>query len=247
MKKSIFRVAILLAALTLLLTSCALPALEHRNNGTFYNKKNDVSYLPAPATYKARTLVSGDKIARIPYKEMDDTVLYAIENADTAKYLTDESYQLYYSSTLTLPEVWEMQVDKINIVSTGSISYSTASITEAQDISEIIAAYQNGVHFSKDEIDVAMIPTRYDLEFSSELYPAFYYTLTYWQFATDVLVYELVTDPNDTTPTYEGVKVTYEDYEGESYAVYHFGKRFLYNRTTGECYPLGNTVAKYLE
>ena len=60
-------------------------------------------------------------------------------------------------------------------------------------------------------------------------------------------MYELVTDPNDTTPTSDGVKVTYEDYEGESYAVYHFGKRFLYNRTTGECYPLGNTVAKYLE
>ncbi|MBQ7348000.1 MAG: hypothetical protein IJW55_08585 [Clostridia bacterium] len=246
MKKQLLRGVLLLVSLVLLLAACSkTPALDYAN-GVFTNKKTGVSYLPAPACYKAQTLVQANAVAKISYSEMDDMILYEIENADTAKYLTNDSYQLFYASTVTLPELWEMSTDKVNVVRTGTISYANVSITEAEDIAALIDAYQNGVHFSEDEIDVNLTPARYDLEFASSVYPAFYYTLTYWQYDTEVLVYELIEDADSATPTYAGVEVTYEDYEGETYAVYHFGKNLLYNRTTGECYPIGNTVSKYL-
>ena len=246
MKRNLIRTLLLLLSLVLLLSSCSkIPDLDFEN-GSYVNKKSGVSYLAAPLTYKARNPVENGEIAKIPYKKTDDMVLYSIDKVDSEKYLSNDEGQLFYNSTLTLPALWEMGVEKINVVSSATVQYSVVSITDAADITAIINAYQSGVHFSHNEISIELTPKRYDLEFDSPRYPAFYYTLTYWSFPTEVLVYEVIESTEGFVSSYEGIEVSFESFEDELYAVYHFGKHLIYNRSTGECYPVGDAVAKHL-
>ncbi len=246
MKRNLLRTLLLLLTALLLLSSCSrLPDLDYQN-GSFVNKKSGVSYLAAPLTYKAKNRVENGEIAKIPYSKIDDMILYSIDKVDSEQYLTNEESQLFYNSTMTLPALWEMGAERINVVSSATVQYSIVSITESEDISAIINAYQSGVHFSQEEISLELTPKRYDLEFDSSTYPAFYYTLTYWSFPTEVLVYEVIESTEGFTSSYDGIEVTFESFEDETYAVYHFGKYLLYDRVTQQCYPIGDTVAKHL-
>jgi len=245
-KRNLFRMLVLLMTAVLLLASCAkLPELDY-TNGAFVNEKSGVSYLAAPMTYKARNHVENGEIAKIPHTKTEDMILYSIEKIDPEKYLSNDEGQLFYNSTLTLPALWEMGVEQINVVSSATVQYSIVSVTDANDVASIVSAYQSGVHFPSDEISLELTPKRYDLEFESSTYPAFYYTLTYWSFPTEVLVYEVIESQESFSSSYNGIEVTFESFEDELYAVYHFGKTLLYDRLTGECYPIGDAVAKHL-
>lgn len=246
MKRTLLRTLLLLLLASLLLSSCSkIPELDY-SNGSFVNEKSGVSYLAAPLNYKARNYLENGEIAKIPYKKTEDMILYSIDKVDSEKYLTNTESQLFYNSTLKLPALWEMQTEKVNVVTVAEIQHSIVSITEEADIAAIVNAYQNGVHFSHDEISVELTPKRYDLEFASPLYPAFYYVLTYWSFQSEVLVYEVIESTEGFVPSYEGIEVSFETFEDETYAVYHFGKHLVYDRETGECYPIGDAVAKHL-
>ena len=247
MNKRIFRVALLLLVATMLLSSCGKPPKMEVENGQYTNKKSGVTYLRAPMNYEATSIVKGKTVARVAQDKLADIVLYEIESTAPEKLLATEDYELFYAKGTTLPTLWEMNPTKVLLSQTGTISFATGVIEETADVASLVNLYRSGVSFSKDEIDVALTPTRYDLKFSSVEHPAFYYTLTYWRFTKDVEVWELVDDPNAFVPTYEGIEVTVQDYEGENYAVYNFGKEILYDRTTGKCYAVGDTVAKYLD
>ncbi len=247
MNKKLFRTALLLLCVVTLFSSCGkLPKMEVEN-GNYTNKKSGVTYLRASMNYEAVSIVKSKTVARVAQDKLDDIILYEIENTDPKKLLATEDYELLYAKGTTLPKLWEMHPTKVLLSQTETISFATSSIENDADIAALVELYQNGVSFSKNEIDVGLTPTRYDLKFASTEYPAFYYILTYWRFTTDVEVWELVENPNDFIPTYAGVEVTTEVYEGENYAVYNFGKEILYDRTTGKCYAVGDTVSKYLD
>lgn len=247
MNKRLFRVALLLLSVILLLSSCGKPPKMEVENGNYTNKKSGVTYLRAPMNYEAVSIVKGKTVARVAQDKLDDIILYEIENTDPEKLLATGEYELFYAKGSSLPTLWEMSPAKVLISQTGTISFATGLIEDSTDIAALVGLYQNGVSFSKDEIDVGLTPTRYDLKFASTEYPAFYYTLTYWRFTTDVEVWELIDDPNTFVPSYAGVEVRTETYKDENYAVYNFGKEILYDRTTGKCYAAGDTVAKYLD
>ena len=96
------------------------------------------------------------------------------------------------------------------------------------------------------EINITLSKEVYDLKFRSNAYPGIYYCVTYWQFEEDVLVYEEIEDANDFTITYPGVEVYTEEYKGDLYAVYNFGRGILYDRITKLCYPVGDIVWNYI-
>ena len=247
MNKKIFRAALLLLCIVTLFSSCGKPPKMEVENGNYTNKKSGVTYLRASMNYEAVSIVKGKTVARVAQDKLDDIILYEIENTAPEKLLATGDYELFYAKGTTLPTLWEMNPTKVLLSQTGTISFASASIEDGTDIAALVELYQNGVSFSKDEIDVALTPTRYDLKFASTEYPSFYYTLTYWRFTTDVEVWELIDDPNNFVPSYAGIEVTTEVYKGENYAVYNFGKEILYDRTTGKCYAVGDTVAKYLD
>lgn len=244
MKTKGLHILLPLLCLTLLLGSCAAPALKVEN-GVYSHPKTEVSYVRAPLCYEAVAIVENQSVARLK-QGGDDVVLYAIPDTDTAKMIASANYEIFYAQGDYLPELWEMDANRVQVTQTGTMTYAIATIENGADVQALVELYQNGVSFSADEIDVGLKPTRYDLKFSSPHYPAFYYTLTYWRFVSDVLVYEVIDDPNDFTPRYAGVAVTTEEDGGEHYAVYNFGKEILYNRESGECFAIGNTVSKYL-
>lgn len=247
MNKNLFRAAMLLLCIVTLFSSCGKPPKLEVENGNYTNKKSGVTYLRAPLNYEAVSIVKDKTVARVAQDKLDDIILYEIENTAPEALLATEDYELFYAKGTTLPTLWEMQPNKALISQTGTISFATASIEDGADVAALVALYQNGVSFSKDEIDVGLTPKRYDLKFASAAYPAFYYTLTYWRFTENVEVWESVDDANNVTPTYTGIEMTVVEEDGETYAVYNFGKEILYDRTTGKCYAVGDTVAKYLD
>lgn len=247
MNKKLFRAALLLLCAVTLFSSCGKPPKMEVQNGDYTNKKSGVTYVRASMNYEAVSFVKDKTVARVAQDKLDDIVLYEIENTDPEKMLATENYELFYAKGTALPKLWEMYPTKALITQTGTISFSNATIEDATDLAMLVSLYQNGVSFSKDEIDVGLKPTRYDLKFASAEHPAFYYTLTYWRFTEDVLVYVQIENVNDFEPVYAGIPVTTEVYEGESYAVYNFGKEILCDRVTGNCYAVGDTVAKYLD
>lgn len=250
MKSRLLRGFLLITAMLLLLSSCSVPSLTLKD-GAYLNKKNDITYLPAPSCYQAIAYSAEDAVAKIKQKELDDLVLYPINGMDGEKWLCSEDYLVFYANTETLPELWEMNVQKIYVNRTVNQSYIVATILNKEDISALITAYQNGPGFWQGEMDEGLSFEKYDLVFEDA---ALRYCLTYWKFEKEVLIYETVADPNNFTPSYPNVRVTTEEYHYtsngqemvEHLAVYHFGTEILYNRETGLCYPVEGTVSKYL-
>lgn len=244
MKTKALHLLLTVLCVSLLLCGCAAPALKVEN-GVYSHPKTEVSYVRAPLCYEAVAIVENEAVARLK-QGGDDVVLYAIRDTDTAKMIASANYEIFYAKGDRLPELWEMDANRVQVTQTEAVNYAIAVIENGADVQALIELYQNGVWFSEDEIDVGLKPVRYDLKFSSPHYPAFYYTLTYWRFTSDVLVYEVIDDPNNFTPSYAGVEVTTEEDGGEYYAVYNFGREILYNRESGRCYAVGDTVSKYL-
>lgn len=246
MKTKALRLLLTLVGVSLLLCGCAAPALKVEN-GVYSHPKTDVSYVRAPLCYEAVAIVESEAVARLK-QGGDDVILYAIRDTDTARMIASANYEIFYAEGDRLPELWEMDANRVQITQTGSINYAIAVIENGADVQALVELYHNGVWFSEDEIDENLKPVRYDLKFSSPHYPAFYYVLTYRRYTSDVLVYEDIDDPNSFTPTYSGVEVTVKEYNDGSgyYAEYNFGRELLYHRESGRCYAVGDTVAKYL-
>ena len=245
MKKLFLRVLPLLLCLVMLLSSCAkLPKMEYRD-GVYTNQKNGIRYQSAPAYYEAVALSGDEAVARIIQGD-NELLVYEIAGVEPENMLASANYEVFCAVGTTLPELGELDVDKVLVCKTAEMTYELATVASERDIAELVGAYCNFVGFDMSEIDVGLEKERYDLKFSSNTLPGVYYCLTYWEFEDEVLVYEVIDDFENFEKTYPDVEVTTEEYKGEKYAVYHFGANILYNRSTKLCYPAGDVVAKYL-
>ena len=246
MNKRIFRVAVFLLSMILLLSSCGKPPKMDVENGSYTNTKSGVTYVRAPMNYEAVSFIKSRPVARVAQDKLADIVLYEIEGTASDKMLATDNYELFYAKGSFLPTLWEMSPTKVLLSQTGTISFATTTIEDANDIAALVALYQGGAAFPESEI-VGLTPERYDLKFSSAAYPAFYYTLTYRRYTQDVLVYVTVEDESSFVSPYPGIEMTMEEDDGELCAVYNFGKEILYDRATGNCYAVGDIVSKHLD
>jgi hypothetical protein len=250
MKKLLSRTLPLLLCAITLLTSCAKAPKMTYADGVFTVDGMGVRFEAAPAYYEAKAYAESRPVARLEQGDMDDLIFYEIDGISPEKMISSANHELFCAAGTKLPELWEMSAVRAYVCQTASVTYSLATVEGDKALASLIDPYQNGVSFLAKEIEAGLSMTKYDLKFESPLYPGIYYCLTYWQFNRDVLIYQDIEDPNAFTALYPGVEVTvkpYEKAEDGYYAEYNFGKYILHNRTTGKCWPIGDTVAVLLD
>jgi len=246
MKKRLLRVGALLLTVLMLMTSCAkLPKMKYEN-GIYTHPKTGVSYVPAPSYYQAIALDEDAEIARIVQKGIEDVVLYAVSGVDTKTMLTSDTYETFCAEGTTLPTLSQMKPEVAYVCQTIELTWALAEIRNAAELETLIGTVEEQKGFPAGEIDAMLSKEVYDLKFRSDAHPGLYYCVTYWQFESEVLIYEEIDSANDFPITYPNVEVTTELYKGDLYAVYHFGRGILYDRVTKCCYPAGEIVENYI-
>lgn len=241
----------LLLVLTLLFSSCGA-RFVYVKNGVYRNEKTDITYHIAPSRYEPVGYYESQKVATFKRDKLEDMQLYAVSGTDGKSWLCDKDLMvLFYDASLTLPTLAEMKPNKISLQMSDTISLGMGVIENSAEIDKVVSSYMSGPRFLLTDLDSTAQKTRYDVKFSSTLYPAFYYSLVYYRFEGEALVYQVIEDGVPFTPLYEGVEVTFEDYVYETVvngsvvsmtehqAVYHFGAHILYDRDSGYCYMAG--------
>ncbi len=253
MKRALIPLCALLLACASLLGGCSnLETLQFKDD-QYVDKKNDITYLPAPLCYEA-VGIKKEGYARIKQNDREDETLYEISGVEPSKMLSNELYEVFYASDVTLPALWDMQSKEIYICATQDITAQLASITDAADIEALIAIYRNGSSFSHTRVPKESSEEHLYLKFLSQTHPSLYYCLEYLEFDEEFCLEERIEEGKPFVPAYEGVEVTFEDYEYqedgewkvEHLAVYHMGKGILYDRATGKCYAAGDLISKYI-
>ncbi len=252
MKQKIRMLSVFLCCVMLLASCSNLNTIKFKDE-EYIDNKNNITYLQAPLNYEA-VKIKENGVARVKQKVGDDIILYPVEGIGTEQMLANDLYEVFYAEGMTLPKVWEMGVSEVYICQTKEITAQLASINQAADVSALIELYRNGTTCPKEKISMEQSTGHYYLKFVSSTHPHLYYCLEYLEFEEDVVIYEAIKDMSTFTPKYNGVLVTYEDYEYEEngqtcvehLAVYHFGTGILYDRAAGVCYPAESIVAPYM-
>ncbi len=214
-------------------------------DGIYSNPANGVYYTHAPAYYEAIAMSSNEAVARLV--QAGNTLVYGIKGIDENKMLCTEYYNVLCAVDHKLPEkLADFKPNKAHICKTIELSYSVATLQRAEELASVVSLLESGAGFDYQDIYNEPKKERYDIKFESSEHKGLYYCLTYWRYSSDVLVYKQISDPNNFEPAYPGVEVTTEQYEGEWYAVYHFGKEILHDRVNGKCYAVGDAFSKYL-
>lgn len=243
----------MLLCCALLLASCSnLNTIKFKNE-EYHDSKNDITYRQAPLNYEA-VKIADKAVARVKKSVGDDILLYPVDGMETEQMLANDLYEIFYADGITLPNVWDMGIREIYICKTQTISAQLATIDTEKDVDEILALYRYGTGISKNKISMEQASDHYYLKFVSTTHPYLYYCLEYLTFSQEVIIYESIANTAEFTPKYQGVTVTFEDYEytenGETFvehlAAYHFGTGILYDRASGICYAAGSLINPYL-
>lgn len=163
----------------LTLSSCSsLISLSYEND-LLIDKKNNVRYTYAPASFEPASI--GEEYAE--YKKTN-TVLYKIPGLSPQEWLA-EQYEgvgsLFYSTSIALPSLGEFEANEIFVSVSADVSITLANITDADDIAAVINALENG----EKEILPATYTNCYDLKFASDKYPCIYYKVYYFDCGGD--------------------------------------------------------------
>ena len=245
-----------LLCLSMLFTGCGKNTHEltyYPKTGNYYDSKTDVGYRRAELYYEAAGVLRDHPYAHIPSKSMDDTILYQIEGAEPEQMLANSYLEIFYATDMTLPKLWEMGANKIYVgsrVAGAVLDFVVATVVESDDLDAVISTYQSGTFFHEDvRYSEGTVAASYNIRFASPQYPAFFYRLFYYEYAEDVLIYEVIDSKESFTPTYSGISYAFDESyvdRGELYAVYNFGKNLIYDHVTGNYYAVGDTIAKHI-
>ena len=248
MKKNLFlRLSWLLFAAVLFCSACApsVPALEPKGDD-FEDSKSGTVFRLAPRCYQPVS-VTEEVRSRIPHKKGDDLLLYAVEGLDPSKWLASTDKDLFYATDrVTLPALWEMQVQRVTVNRLQSPGAILAQPT-ADETAELIRTYREGISFSSESY-FPEVSESYEVHFfGGGDFSGLEYRLLYLRYSSEVLLTEPIADAENFTHTYPGVPVTTELYDGELFAVYHFGTEILYNEATGTCCMAGELLQNLLK
>lgn len=257
MKRKLFSLIALTLCVLMLLASCSNDPIKLTYNmktGQYVDDDNRVAYFRAPLHYEAVGLKTDSPYAQLNTKRAE--LLYEIDYADPKEMIANEYFEIFYAQKTHLPTLFEMCADKVYVdqIITGAVLEPTvAIITNGVDIAHLVGQYNLGkaASFVEDEmLDGNTLAASYTLRFASSAYPAFRYCLEYLEYEDEILIYEVIESKEGFVPTYTGaLSVSFDESyvdKGELYAVYHFGYKVIFDQVTGDCYPVGDTVSKYL-
>ncbi len=247
MKQKLLHTALCLFLALLMLVSCT-PKLKYEDGG-YFNEKNGITYYAAPLQYQAKSYIN-EESCKIDQKKIDDIVLYPISDMDGERWLCTADYQVFYAKGENVPSLWEMQVDRVYINKTVNLSYTLATILNKEKIEGLINVYRSGVACTNSQVDPGLTFESYDLVYDGALLR---FCLTYRRYSEDVIINEVIEDPNNYTVHYPGIPVVVETDEdpatGEKthYAVYNFGKDIIYDRYEQRVYSAGDLLEEYAD
>ena len=174
------------------------------------------------------------------------TELFALKSMDPSLWLSDEEFNLYYSSETALPTLREMQVNRISLVLKNSYNQVMASITNSAMILDAVEFCTSGTTIPAEKITLNPdTDTAYELLFLSELYPDIAYAMEYWSFSETVYVYAKLTESGEIPNIYPGIKATIETVAGERVAKFDLGNGLVYDRDKDVCYAVGKVLESY--
>lgn len=246
--KSVLRLSLLALSLLLILSACSGVPKMKIEEGRYLNSKTGITYLEAPLCYKASSYKKNGAVAKIAEKKLDDILLYQINDEIPSELmLSTENFDLFYAEGSTLPTLSQMKPYRVHLGQSDAVTVTFSMITDAEDIAALLAAYQGPVSFAESDVYwILMDYEKHELRFESEQYPGIYYYLDYYHCLEEIIIEDVVDDPNSFEPRFKGVEVTVSEYKGLYYAAYHFGYGVLRDPETGICYPAGDIVGPYI-
>ncbi len=138
-------------------------------NGEYYDKKNDITYVPAPMCYSF-CLKSGEEYAvsdrltfyYVGYKDADDKV----HMCDPTAWLTtsfEEGAVIYYNpEKVSLPETKDFGWEEIYLCNTGGTLFAT------QELDPMVTARLLNAYFEAPE-EENLFESRFDMEYLKEV------------------------------------------------------------------------------
>ncbi len=174
----------LLVGLTALLcavsaTACNDVNLQSGKNG-LYDKKNDISYSHASPVYEAISLLK--EYGKLTVTDSESYALYTIPGMDPTEMLATEDFNIVYASDLDMPTLMEMMPTVLRVCSD---SIEIKRVEDAVVVAALANAYTEGEAIPYP----GTTPLRsYKARFESVNYPGFYYTLTYVEYANDLVI-----------------------------------------------------------
>lgn len=167
--------------LALAMTSCGV-TLKPGDKG-LYDKKNDVSYSHASTVYEAKALVK--EYGKLAVTKKESYRLYTIPGTDATKMLATEDFNILYASDVSMPTLLEMIPSCLHICSDTKTVHELARIDDAAEVYALAHAYEKNesIPYSGGS------PIRvFKVRFESTYFTGFYYTLTYIEYAEDLMI-----------------------------------------------------------
>ena len=204
---STLKKALLIGVTTLLCavsaTSCGVN-LQSGDNG-LYDEKNDISYSHASPVYEAISLIK--EYGKLTVTADESYALYTIPGMDPTEMLATEDFNIVYASDMDMPTLTEMKPTVLRVCHD---SIEVKRMEDAEAVASLVNQYVEGDSISYP----GLTPLRsYKARFESVDYPGFYYTLTYVEYAEDLVI------------------------EDQNY-----GRYFLYNAFDQRFVPVGNEI-----
>ncbi len=176
-KALIAGLASLLCSLSLL--SCGGVSLRPGSEG-LYDKDNNVSYSHASPVYEATSLLT--EYGKLVVTDKESYALYTIPGTEPTKMLATEDFNILYASDVTLPTLSEMAPTVLRICSD---SIELKRIEDTALVSKVAKAYAEGTSL---EYPGTTPQKSYKARFESMDHPGFYYTLTYLEYSSELVV-----------------------------------------------------------
>ena len=186
------------------LVSCTGVKLQSGENG-LYDKENDISYSHASPVYEAISLQK--EYGKLTVTSKESYILYTLPGTEPTEMLATEDFNIVYASSLDMPTLVEMAPTVLRVCND---SIELKRMEDAAAVATLVKAYSEGASVDYP----GTTPQRsYKARFESVDYPGFYYTLTYVEYAEDLII------------------------EDQNY-----GKCFLYNAFDKRFVPVGNEI-----
>ena len=172
--------ASLLCAASMISCSAGDVNLKSHEQYGLYNAKTKISYSHASPVYEATSLVK--ECGKLIVTDSESYALFTIPGAKAEEMLATEDFNIVYASDMDMPTLQEMAPSILRVCND---SMEVKRVEEAAVVAKVVKTYAEGTSIDYP----GTTPQRsYKARFESLDYPGFYYTLTYVEYAEDLVV-----------------------------------------------------------
>lgn len=208
MKKHVKRyiAGILAFLLILCMAGCSgKNKLKMNSDGNYVDKKTNVAYAIAPASYEP---IASESEA---YGKIGDSDVYGVVGVDTSRLLCTGDGTLFYAEDTELPSLDGMQLSYVSLVSSEDVTL--ANVSDANVVSALVNAYCVGDEMRKPLYSEDSLAVNWRLKLADETLGIFY-VLNYIELKEDYTV-----SGSDGTTVNYGKAFVFNRFENKCVAV----------------------------